>query len=127
MHNIQHTKHHITLVVFIIGVVALLILLVWPNAREKPASFVNDTAGVIEKAVYQCADGKSITAVYREGSVALELSDLRAITLPQAISASGARYATPDEHFVFWNKGNTAFIQENNALTFTDCATSETP
>jgi membrane-bound inhibitor of C-type lysozyme len=28
------------------------------------------------------------------------------------MSGSGARYANADESFVFWNKGDTAFITE---------------
>ena len=31
------------------------------------------------------------------------------------MSGSGARYANKDESFVFWNKGNTAFITEGAA------------
>ena len=50
--------------------------------------------------------------------------------LLQAISASGARYANTDESFVFWTKGNTAFIEENHKTTFKDCIgtpTEKTP
>ena len=45
------------------------------------------------------------------------------MTVPHAISASGARYAKPDESFVFWNKGDTAFITEgaNSAETYSAC------
>ena len=46
--------------------------------------------------------------------------------LLQAISASGARYANTDESFVFWNKGNTAFIEENQKITFKDCIATRT-
>jgi membrane-bound inhibitor of C-type lysozyme len=45
--------------------------------------------------------------------------------LPQVISGSGARYANADESFVFWNKGDTAFITEgpddNDNMTYKDC------
>ena len=35
----------------------------------------------------------------------------------------GARYANADESFVFWNKGDTAFVTEGAAdtMTFKDC------
>ena len=46
------------------------------------------------------------------------------MTLPQAISASGARYANSDESFVFWNKGDTAFIQEGENYTYENCLTA---
>ncbi len=72
---------------------------------------------------YVCNDMKTIEAKYYADSVDLVLSDGRAMSLPQAISGSGARYATADEALVFWNKGNTAFITEGNPdnQTFANC------
>jgi len=78
---------------------------------------------VIATAKYFCDNDKTISAIFRERSVSLLLSDGRTITLPQAISASGARYANAEESFVFWNKGDTAFIQEEEFYTFENCAT----
>ncbi len=78
-------------------------------------------------AVFDCDGGRSITAVFVNGphsKVQLTLSDGRQITLPQTISGSGARYANADESFVFWNKGNTAFITENGTTTYSGCAFS---
>ena len=67
-------------------------------------------------------------AEFSDDQVALKLSDKQQITLPRAISASGARYANRDESFVFWNKGDTAFIEENGDTTFKDClATNDQP
>ncbi|MCP6756103.1 MliC family protein, partial [Klebsiella pneumoniae] len=69
---------------------------------------------------------KSIAATFRNGvqsSVAQVLSDGRSFTLPQARSGSGARYANRDESVVFWNKGNTAFLQEKGTTTYEGCAT----
>jgi membrane-bound inhibitor of C-type lysozyme len=43
------------------------------------------------------------------------------MSVPRAMSASGARYANADESFVFWNKGDTAFITEGEETTFKDC------
>lgn len=53
------------------------------------------------------------------------LSDGRSLSLPQVMSGSGARYANKDESFVFWNKGNTAFITEgaSGEETYSDCVT----
>lgn len=77
------------------------------------------------KAIFYCADGKSIDAEFDNANnqVNLTLSDGRVWTLPRAISGSGARYANTDESQVFWNKGDTVFIEENGQTTFTDCAT----
>ncbi len=71
-----------------------------------------------------CADSKTINAVYYADSVDLTLSDGRSFSLPQATSASGVRYANPDEAVVFWNKGTTATITEGgnpSNETFTRC------
>ena len=50
--------------------------------------------------------------------MSLQLSDGRSIALPQAMSGSGARYADAGDRTVFWNKGNTAFIEEGGKTTF---------
>ena len=48
-------------------------------------------------------------------------ADGRCITLPQAPSASGARYASAGDRIVFWNKGNAAFIEEDGRASYSDC------
>jgi len=76
---------------------------------------------------FACAEGKSIDATFVNGtasSATLTLSDGRKLSLPQARSGSGARYANGDESFVFWNKGDTAFIEEDGKTTYADCVTS---
>ncbi len=85
------------------------------------------TAAEAKTALFVCADSKNITATFYpkdDKFVDLVLSDGRAMTIPRAISASGARYAKADESFVFWNKGDTAFVTENGATTYSDCSTS---
>lgn len=82
--------------------------------------------GQIIKANFVCAGDKSIETTFHNyqggtSTVDLKLSDGRNLTLPQAISASGARYANTDESFVFWNKGNTAFVAEQGQNTYVDC------
>jgi len=76
-------------------------------------------------AKFQCNLGKTIEAVFSGSEVHLTLSDGRTMILPQVISGSGARYANADESFVFWNKGNTAFITEggDDKQTYSDCVT----
>lgn len=70
---------------------------------------------------YSCTGGKTIFAAYYSNNVQLILSDKRAIILPHTISASGVRYANADESIVFWNKGNTAFIDETSGRTYDGC------
>src|SRR3569623_1435103 len=80
-------------------------------------------------ATFSCDQGKTIGATFYSNKVDLVLSDGRKLSVPQAMSASGARYANADETFVFWNKGNTAFIEEGNThvdvppQTYTNCVT----
>ncbi len=90
------------------------------------------TATAPKVALFNCDGGKTITATFYPGTpenrddkyVDLVLGDGTKISVPRAISASGARYAKADESFVFWNKGDTAFITENGTTTFSGCVTS---
>jgi membrane-bound inhibitor of C-type lysozyme len=74
-----------------------------------------------------CDGDKTIDAEFYSESVELKLGDGRSLTLPQVISGSGARYANADESFVFWNKGDTAFITEgsDDEQTYSDCVDSK--
>jgi membrane-bound inhibitor of C-type lysozyme len=78
-------------------------------------------------ATFKCESGKSIDATFYADSVDLKLSDGRTLKLPQAMSGSGARYANKDESFVFWNKGDTAFVTEgaDGKETYADCLTAK--
>jgi membrane-bound inhibitor of C-type lysozyme/putative hemolysin len=86
-------------------------------------------AAVVAKSIhasFRCDAGKTIEALFTKGApsnVKLVLSDGRRMLLPQAMSASGARYANKSETFVFWNKGDSAFIEENGKTTYQGCAT----
>jgi len=71
-------------------------------------------------ALFRCATGEAVDAVFSNGttsSVSLALSDGRSLPLPQALSASGARYASADGRTVFWNKGRSAFLEEGGRTT----------
>ncbi len=84
---------------------------------------------LINTVSYSCNDSKTIKAEFFEGekkevmegefptptdTVNIYLSDGRNFILNQVVSASGVRYINNDETFVFWTKGNTALILENN-------------
>lgn len=64
-----------------------------------------------------------ISSVFYQDRVNLILSDGREQVVPRARSADGARYANADESFVFWNKGNGAFITEQGTTTYDGCVT----
>ncbi len=125
---------------------ATVYILNWREPESEQVSFVRLTkdtthvlqldshrkimqGAVLEKAqptvVFKCANTSYIQASFSENYVRLLLNDEREFVLPQVISGSGARYANSDESFVFWNKGNTSFIDENGIITFTDCATEQ--
>ena len=74
-------------------------------------------------ATFRCADDKSIVAKFYPDDVDLTFNDGRQVSLPQAMSGSGARYADADGTIVFWNKGNTAFVTEGSDenVTYKDC------
>lgn len=93
---------------------------------DSPENPVSNQADIIE-AEFSCPSGQNIGAAFFNGPdsrVELSLSDGRKMILPQVISASGARYAN-DDSFVFWNKGDGAFIEENGQITFADCLVQE--
>lgn len=47
------------------------------------------------------------------------IMDGQPLTLKQTMSASGARYS--DGNYVFWSKGDGAFIERNSKIVVNDC------
>ena len=84
------------------------------------------TGSIINSVTFSCAGNKTIQVLFFDDKAEITLSDGRHMLLLQAISASGARYANTDESFVFWNKGNTVFIEECQKITFKDCIATST-
>ncbi len=124
-------KKHILIV--LVAVLLVIVGFWYINRSEEPEL---PTKTLLSQIIYACKDGKTIDASYFEGDfiptedgempiptgeVILKLSDGREVKLPQTISASGVRYANEDESFVFWSKGNGAFILENDIDTFSGC------
>ncbi|HEY9480972.1 MAG TPA: MliC family protein [Candidatus Paceibacterota bacterium] len=99
-------------------ILAILIILiiafaVWRYVAPRPISSV----------AYACDASKTIGARYFKDHVDVKFDDGRAITLPQAISADGARYANADESLVFWSKGNSVMVLEDGAeSTYKNCS-----
>ena len=91
------------------------------------ASTPAPTSSVLPKTVharFSCAGSKSIDVTFindAKSLVNLKLSDGRAVSLPQSVSADGARYASSGDAVVFWNVGSTAFLEEGGKRTFDGC------
>jgi membrane-bound inhibitor of C-type lysozyme len=74
---------------------------------------------------FLCARGVEIPVVFvnsSDGSAAIMVIEGRQITLLQAPSASGARYAWPSDGsgYVLWTKGDMASFLWHDATTRTD-------
>ncbi|MEZ7820920.1 MAG: MliC family protein [Patescibacteria group bacterium] len=100
-----------------IAAIAILGLFIFTITRQQ----FKEKNKPIASAIFFCENNKNIEATFFKNKVELTLNDNRKMSLKQTISASGARYANKDESFVFWNKGDTAFINEGNALTYSNC------
>ena len=103
-----------------------------PSPAPSPAD-----APLIATLHYTCDAGKTIDAMLYDGSSTppktpdmpptpggsanISLSDGRSMHLPQTISGDGVRYANADESFIFWTKGNGAFVMEGNAQPYANC------
>src|SRR3989344_7189992 len=142
------TIWHVTVAVFIIayvfsGAAFIAFLLCGPGVDIKVPDFLLGLSGSTTTAesmtnepsvpahevlaewagvLCECGGEKVLKAEFLEEKVNLVLSDGRQLSLPQTASSTegGARYANTNESFVFWNKGDTAFIEENGARTYTD-------
>jgi pimeloyl-ACP methyl ester carboxylesterase/membrane-bound inhibitor of C-type lysozyme len=98
--------------------------------HESPAASTRGASrdSLVAAADFTCIGHREITAIFRgdpNPGVELSFADGRTLYLPQAISASGARYASGDGHQVFWNKGNTASVTEEGKVTYHGCVTGD--
>jgi membrane-bound inhibitor of C-type lysozyme len=117
------------IIAIIVGVILITLGVVLFLNNNKVQNSDQNQSEIIT-ARFTCVNGSYIDAAFNNSenpkNVSLTLSDERKYTLPQVMSASGARYANQDESFVFWNKGDTAFIEEGGKTTFTDCLAENT-
>ncbi len=86
---------------------------------------------------YLCSEDKSIAVTYTigkatknanpnlpptaTGSVTIPLAEGKTITLPQTVSADGARFANADESVLFWSKGNSVLFEEKGVQNYKNC------
>ena len=81
-------------------------------------------AATIGPVAFTCDDGSEIMATFDNAPEPATVSLVRGgqqATLPQAISASGARYVGDD--ITFWNKGRDAAVEWQGARV--ECSTAE--
>jgi len=70
---------------------------------------------------YRCSGGERLEATYYElrdrslAFVRLRLPDGRRLSLPQIMSASGARFSA-DSDFTWWIKGDSGFLEQRDSL-----------
>ncbi len=101
----------------IVTIVVIIAIVVAHN--QAPASNPAPVADVKNEVVfYDQVTGEEMPATFYADKVTFTNTKLGTMTLPQAISASGARYATADESIVFWNKGDSVFITQNGVIIF---------
>ena len=73
-----------------------------------------------------CPDGVHLKISYSEnGEKATLIYEKKKYELERTISASGARYS--DGHLIFWNKGDTAFIEIDGKKIHQDCDLKKEP
>lgn len=139
----ERSKKGFILTVCFLVILMIASFLVWEHkdapylskflGTKSPRS--TSTAQFVTKATFVCNNNQTIIASFFNpassspetlGSVSLILSDGRSKILTKIMSASGAKYSNADDSFVFWNKGNTAFIEEGSAQTetYTNCTTA---
>lgn len=141
MSNKNYLFYSVLLGVFVIVIGALI----FAASHYEPVPPGGESQIITAQASYQCADGHTVQAVFMtrgplpavvpgqppvsNAYVSLNLDDALGVTLPQAISADGSRYANPDESLVFWSKGNGALVLENGKeSTYQNCiVVSEDP
>jgi membrane-bound inhibitor of C-type lysozyme len=87
----------------------------WRSAAHRKAFSLEPPSRIV--VVYRAATGQTLRVTYdhSKNTVTLHMSQ-KDITLPQAVSASGARYAVGDEEF--WNKGGHASYRKGGDLLF---------
>jgi membrane-bound inhibitor of C-type lysozyme len=72
-----------------------------------PGCSTGDTAGTGASIFYQCERGPRLKVDYLEGDrVRVQIGDEAPLTLPQVVSASGAKYMTA--RHAFWDRGGEA-------------------
>ncbi|MDB5244248.1 MAG: Protein of unknown function periplasmic [Parcubacteria group bacterium] len=122
----------------VIGLIVAVVVIALVVLKGQSAPTMSQTAEPIASVLYSCNAGKGLAVQFFKGAdkpaasadqpptpggtAKVSLSDGREFNLTQTISADGGRYTNSDESFVFWGKGNTALVLENNTeKTYIGC------
>jgi membrane-bound inhibitor of C-type lysozyme len=73
--------------------------------------------------IFTCANGETFSAEFSNEQAIVALGD-RELTLPQVVSASGARYS--DGETTLHTKGNEAFVEAAGQIILEDCVAETT-
>lgn len=123
----------------IVIILGLIIILLLKNDSEAPT--LTDRSGtpeeladgdVMPESYDQVVESRNIDYTCEQGDVRLALSGenyekATVITedgeydLERVVTASGAKYASADQSFIFWTQGEDAFIQQNGNTTYEEC------
>ncbi len=104
---------------------------------QAKADMQTQTPAVVETShksntfTYACDGGKQIQATYGDENVHVMTSEGKDLILPHTRSADGGRYANSNESFIFWSKGNGAFVMETvsgvSTTTYANCTQIAAP
>jgi len=129
-----------TLITWVVIILVVIAGFFWWTHRGSTAP--STAQQLLSSATFACGQGTTIAASFYEGSttpvsagqpptpngsVQLTLSDGTMLTLPQTLSADGARYANADESTVFWEKGNGATFTQGSQPADTCIAVAADP
>lgn len=114
---------HIVIIVLLLVIIGAVFLLLKKTGIKYEKTETTVSSPKITSASFTCDEGKAIQAQFYNNQVELEFSDGRSLLLAQALSGSGVRYTNWDESVTFWNKGNTAFLEEGpyDLTTYANC------
>ncbi len=86
-------------------------------------ALVPSTATTSDSFTFACPDGKMFTTTYNAdaNAITLVLEGDMAYVLPQAVTASGARYQSADGKVVFWEHQGKAMVEVDGAKVHEEC------
>ncbi len=114
-------------VLSLIAIVVLVLMLMVVSMFTKPRPHTVENPATPINSVTFFGPTSSVDATFGDSSVTFSEDDLGTMTLPQVISASGARYANADESIVLWNKGNDVVIYQKGKAIFHGSTNTDQP
>jgi heat shock protein HslJ/membrane-bound inhibitor of C-type lysozyme len=103
-----------------IAIVGILLLIGGGIATNQPVVLEDSATRAV--VFYDGATNQSTAVAFATNSVTFTSDEFGTVTLPQVISADGARYANADESLVLWNKGDSVSIAKDGSVVFAGVA-----